>query len=546
MTPVPGDKWSSAFAAALDRVRARSDSEFHEAWEQVVARNPRGRALADPVAQAALVRGTVDDGDVGQWHVGNAADFQISARLVRTPASQGDYGLAPEVLASWGEVRVVVCRTAVTAHQRAGEPVNGVRWFLLPLLEQLVGRWTQLFELQKGSSHEPAPGLSLFGDALPAAPPISVRRWVHRAAVSYEPATYDIPPVAFDEPATSAHVDLHVLGRALRDWIVALTSAILAATSSERVERLRATASDLPTFESDYRVRTAKAPLQPAVHRLLRRRAGEPLAASVLGVRVTPRRQPDVGPLRLVFGSMAPSVTDEDAELLYEKVSSLPGSEEPVTDRLRQVRRATPVPPEGKPWRNGQSLALNALTDLRVDLAQGWVDVAAVFEALEITVERVELSDPEIRGVALGFPKAMPVVLLNRANSRNGNREGRRFTLAHELCHVLYDHGASRSLGIADGPWAPYGVEQRANAFAAMFLMPPALVLPIVEANPAVSFVKLTRLVAKSLKTSQAASYEHVRNLQTIGALPRRESAPRDEGQTAKDGDVIYPDFAAA
>ena len=51
-----------------------------------------------------------------------------------------------------------------------------------------------------------------------------------------------------------------------------------------------------------------------------------------------------------------------------------------------------------------------------------------------------------------------------------GTRTRRRFTLAHELCHLIHDRGYGARLAIASGPWAPADVEQRANAFAAMLL----------------------------------------------------------------------------
>ena len=46
-------------------------------------------------------------------------------------------------------------------------------------------------------------------------------------------------------------------------------------------------------------------------------------------------------------------------------------------------------------------------------------------------------------------------------------------TLAHELCHLLHDGETSR-VGIVSNRWAPYLMERRANAFAAMLLMPDA------------------------------------------------------------------------
>jgi Zn-dependent peptidase ImmA (M78 family) len=57
-----------------------------------------------------------------------------------------------------------------------------------------------------------------------------------------------------------------------------------------------------------------------------------------------------------------------------------------------------------------------------------------------------------------------------------------RFTLAHELCHLLLDREWGEEVAVASGPWAPLAVEQRANAFAAAFLMPSRLLREAVAA----------------------------------------------------------------
>lgn len=66
-----------------------------------------------------------------------------------------------------------------------------------------------------------------------------------------------------------------------------------------------------------------------------------------------------------------------------------------------------------------------------------------------------------------------PLILLNVAAQRRCSHEyGRRFTLGHELCHLLIDR--SYALGMVDvlGGGMPSFVERRANAFAAEILLP--------------------------------------------------------------------------
>src|SRR2546427_10846495 len=70
----------------------------------------------------------------------------------------------------------------------------------------------------------------------------------------------------------------------------------------------------------------------------------------------------------------------------------------------------------------------------------------------------------------------MPAIIQNESSFSYRHAAAARFTLTHELCHLLVDETRGKKLAIASGPWAPRGLEQRANAFAAMFLMPPQLI----------------------------------------------------------------------
>jgi Zn-dependent peptidase ImmA (M78 family) len=102
----------------------------------------------------------------------------------------------------------------------------------------------------------------------------------------------------------------------------------------------------------------------------------------------------------------------------------------------------------------------------------GWVDVESVMSRLDIAVSEIEISDPEVRAVSVFGPTQRPHVFLNARTRWGQSSPVQRFTLAHELCHLLLDREYGGELAIATGPWAPLGIEQRANAFAAAFLMP--------------------------------------------------------------------------
>ena len=174
----------------------------------------------------------------------------------------------------------------------------------------------------------------------------------------------------------------------------------------------------------------------------------------------------------LMFGTMAPNVTRPDVMVLAEtllRLSSPNGDVEAMASRCR----TEPISgSDGPPWQQGYALAEELQSDLDGCVDGERVDVEAILERLGVEVDEANLSDGSIRGVAIAGPRHRSGILWNRNNHFNADSRGRRFTLAHELCHLLFDRTDGQRLAVASGPWAPPSLEQRANAFAAMLLMP--------------------------------------------------------------------------
>jgi Zn-dependent peptidase ImmA (M78 family) len=86
--------------------------------------------------------------------------------------------------------------------------------------------------------------------------------------------------------------------------------------------------------------------------------------------------------------------------------------------------------------------------------------------------------------------------------------------LAHELCHILYDRAYGLQLAVASGPWAPVEVERRANAFAAMFLMPhQVLQRAIAHLDQPLGSPDGVARIAEMTQTSFTSTLEHLCNL---------------------------------
>lgn len=169
---------------------------------------------------------------------------------------------------------------------------------------------------------------------------------------------------------------------------------------------------------------------------------------------------------------------------------------------------------EDSVWEEGYRLATAVLEVLHLEAASAQpIDIDAVYQALGIGIDSIELRDRSIRAVAIAGTQFCPTVLLN-LRYEFLEEETRRFTLAHELCHILHDRGYRAQLAMASGPWAPVDVERRANAFAAMFLMPRELVGAVVRAvTQALETPAAIWTVANALRMSYSSTLEHLCNL---------------------------------
>lgn len=96
-------------------------------------------------------------------------------------------------------------------------------------------------------------------------------------------------------------------------------------------------------------------------------------------------------------------------------------------------------------------------------------------DELGLTVAEVNLSDTGVRAVTLLHADGRAVVVVNTAYERGTADHVVRFTLTHELAHLIYDRAGAGRLAIASGPWTPARIERRANGFAAGLLMPEPL-----------------------------------------------------------------------
>jgi Zn-dependent peptidase ImmA (M78 family) len=221
----------------------------------------------------------------------------------------------------------------------------------------------------------------------------------------------------------------------------------------------------------------------------------------------------------LLFGAVAPQVSEADVATLAKVLIDQYDEAGEGLERLVDIEVGPPLL-DVPAWQQGYELA-EQLHDSLGD-TEAWVDMEGLLDRLNVQVHRRSLSDQRIRGVSLVSPHHVPTIVLNPRFEFGDSTRTIRFTLAHELCHLLFDREIGQRLAIASGPWAPRDIERRANAFAAMFLMPPHLVLRVVaDTSDAINTLAGVREVADRLQVGIDAVIHHLYNLGIMGESDR-------------------------
>jgi Zn-dependent peptidase ImmA (M78 family) len=213
---------------------------------------------------------------------------------------------------------------------------------------------------------------------------------------------------------------------------------------------------------------------------------------------------------------------------------------------LTQEFAPVPIRVRREVWKAGRALAIQlrerlGLHDVvasMIDLIEKRLDVMVIWQKLPREFAGYAFCD-EIHG---------PAIVLNVID-RNQNELVRRFTLAHELCHVLFDRDDLSALSRFDEyeDFFEYADEQRepresrANAFAIHLLAPEHLFTREWDGN---------RRNIRELMTRFGISFEavqhHLANYR-LHALEGRisgvDTSPTDKWRMAESPELWYPAF---
>lgn len=461
---------------------------------------------------------------------------------------------------STGDLQITVGHHVLTARRHNGAESGYIAWYLSPLLDWILSNWTSVFHEEAYSWPEKAcaPAASAVFAALgrciassddeergeyrevqgwwmrhalraadPGAlyPDLCLRRlgddieisWAGRQPV-HAPEGFALtspPGYATFEVAAVAAPMWQFVEWALRTAPVD-TAADRAAVDamSERLKQLKKT--PLKALELAY--------LNDRVQQLLetaKNKVGlQDSSVLITGIPAIAALDPAV----LMFGGVSPLIGARDASRLVQFLAKHQNGTE--TDALAKL-----VDDRGSnlaiaPYEEGYELAEDVRDELGIPVGKREVNVRLILRDLQIKVEEVELETDSVRGVAIAGPSFSPAILVNMTSLFNKSWEGRNFTLAHEFCHILFDRTRAKRLSHVSGPWTSLRTEQRANAFAAMFLASRAAVRAVFREHG----VEGSKKAAQTLQIGHSALIEHLYNLGLIDEMTREQLRLRVDG----------------
>lgn len=312
----------------------------------------------------------------------------------------------------------------------------------------------------------------------------------------------------FTAPYGSEVVERSVVKGVLADFLIAATGDLLAKMpESHKLQDLDALLSKI----SEYDIHHYLPWMIPA---LRDNRADKENLLEKFGKFVDISTQDFIPAPVLMFGSLSPAIQERDVAVIADAIQQC-REDHPLFSFIRRI----PIP-DKKQYESGYDLSLDFIEEFR-ERYNTEADLDCIVNVLGIAVVRDAFSDTSMRGIAMAGRDVAPTVFVNTAHPHNTRAHGERFTIAHEICHLLFDRQYGQEVGISSGPWAPVGVEKRANAFAAMLLMPPGAVEEKIRSVDDLARLATVRDIAEDLHVSATAFIEHLFNLGAIGILDR-------------------------
>lgn len=507
---------------------------------------------------------------------GHKEEFAIGVEFYPDPDTE--HPVEPFLGNTWGSLQIWVGGTNLCSHIGDRKIYESIDWYFLSLFEWFIENWNPLFHEERlpnrnNESHAwislhrteiPPPALESnereldkweswwqdwwFRHSIMSArdgglfPDIVIRRFRDLLEVSWGGSNLPGAPENFRfinaapnfkllNPELVAEPVFQLLATVASHLSAKLPDDDRVKAFSDSVQKLRACGSDGRDLQEQRiawlaglgRTEEEIAEVWNKAVRTIRNEQTHPAAAQkILETAGSPLVVTGSCHAALMFGSMAPEIAEDDAIKLAREMIKLHDPEYPEShfpDDLRsRLREFGDVEPPDAPWVRGYELARLFHESVGTELEDCKpVEIEEIIRGLRISVGHLDLSDLDVRGVSIAGPSFRPAILLNPENHFNKGHAGRRFSLAHELCHHLIDRKIGRPLSLASGPWAPRRIEQRANAFAAELLIPYDLIRHGRDARTIdLSCVDGIVELSDKLMVGRTTLLEHLRNRDLI------------------------------
>lgn len=487
----------------------------------------------------------------GFEHFGVPGQFEIAARWSadaepreRLPLTEGW---------STGELRITVCGQVLTEHQFRGASHDSLSWYLLPIIDWVICNWTWLLHEERyawqDKSGQPAAVATLSALERSIASPDETERrtyeaihaWWNRHALRAADSSAVYPDVYFRRLGDD--IEISWLSRqpefapsgfslTLAPGFALLPVSAVAEPLWQFLAWAMASAPAVNELDlsivAEFKARFAALRETP-LKQLELAYIGEQVQQLLDQARAAARLPNDgrvadglpaiesLDSAVLMFGGLNVDLGQADMQRLLGLLAMQRGyMESPCLSLLVHNPESEAW---SRPYEEGYRLAEDCRDELGIEPDQVFVDMEAVLEQLGISVVAQEFETNAIRGVAVAGEAYAPAVLVNTTSFYNKNDAGRRFTLAHELCHILHDRTRARKLSHLSGPWASARTEKRANAFAAMFLAPPSAIRQRLTAITP----EAVRQLAGEVGMGVIALVEHLYNVDLINDAEREE-----------------------
>lgn len=452
----------------------------------------------------------------GNWEMkaGDPAAFALSLAFSPNPHGPDDRATADE-RESWGSFTLWAGSENLCAHFEQDEIIQSAHWYMLPLMEWLADNWgpflheerlplknagvsaaeslsrTQLtpLSLKHGDDFE---WFATWSDwwsrhSVRAAregglfPDIYMRRYRDRLEISTGAETLPGIPSEFSFLApnriyyadlpSSADAMYQVLSAAVHELRRRLPKSTRVAALADRVASLTSPTRETSRMAWLAGIGERYTQVSRAITESLSM-ASTRVREGIIGTRQdSPLVIVGSAYARLLYGAVSPTTDLADVVSLTARIiDNYVDDASPWLARMDislGIDEIRQLPPGEQGGRLGEKAC-----ELLGGDSGGWIDIESITENMDISISDIQLSDHELRAISIFGPTQRPHIFCNTTTRWARSSWAKRFTLAHELCHLLLDREHGGELAIASGPWAPRAIEQRANAFAAAFLMP--------------------------------------------------------------------------